>query len=549
MNVLEYTPDQIRNLSDREFEHLAVELLKLQALDRQVNQLFYYHPVNERAKTIHTSTDRMLGVGGGNGSSKTDSCLVELVIRATGQVPPSLRDVYPREKLRGPIRARVVVESLTTTLYPIILPKLQWQQWSGVSEPGGEKGHWGWIPKHCLAGGEWSKSWTDRLRLLKVLYRDPDDFTKIIGESLIQFMSYDQDPTDFASGDLHFVLHDEPPRYEIWRENRARIMRVDGTALVAMTWPDDPSINVDWILDELYDKAQQGTKGIGWVTLYTTENPHLNQDAVAFQAKQMSAHERQTRIYGQPIRMSNRVHPLFTDTTRQWCVECKEDVIRNEAGKCGNCSGRVIAFNHVVPCVAVQTYPIVVGLDPHPRKPHCLGWYQITPNDDIHQIHELEVDGGPAEVWAAVQRVEHDYQWKYIHRLIDPNMGRSPSDARRELTWQEAFEQVGLVCDLAEDSDVGRRTLDEYLQPDVRLEAPRFLVDPRCEKTIYQFKRFLWDDYKRGNEHDLKQRPKDKHADFPTLAKYVVNSSPTFRGLQQIGAVYSRQWERGAYGY
>ena len=75
------------------------------------------------------------------------------------------------------------------------------------------------------------------------------------------------------------------------------------------------------------------------------------------------------------------------------------------------------------------------------------------------------------------------------------------------------------------------------------------MVDPRCDKTIFQLKRFLWDDYKRGNEHDLKQKPKSKHSDFPTLLKYIVNSSPTFRSLAQLNAVYHRPGVRTAVGY
>ena len=265
------------------------------------------------ARQVHLTNCRTVGIGGGNGSSKTETALVELLIRATGQIPLSLKGVYPREKLRGPIQCRVVVESITTTLVNIILPKLQWWRWNGVSTPGGDKGHWGWIPKHHLIAGEWSKSWSEKYRTLRLYYRDTDT-GNILGESTIQFMSYDQDAEDFASGDYHFILHDEPPKESIWNENLARVMRVDGTMFVAMTWPDDPAIPVDWLY-ELYEKAQQHDPSIEWYNLVTTDNPNLNQTAIAERSAQMSLTVRMARIYGQPIRMSNRVHPLFTDRT------------------------------------------------------------------------------------------------------------------------------------------------------------------------------------------------------------------------------------------
>lgn len=542
-------PATLKHLNDEALLKLASQLLEVQSHDRQENQLRYYKAVSPLARQVHTSVCKTLGIGGGNGSSKTDSALAEMVIRATGQIPLSLKDDYPREKLRGPIACRVVCESLTTTLVPIILPKLQYYKWAGVDRPGGQRGHWGWIPKSCLIKGDWQKSWDDRRRILRVLYRNPDKPDRIEGESMIQFMSYDQDPSDFASGDFHFILHDEPPRYDIWRENRARVMRVDGTLMLAMTWPDDPSIPVDWIFDEIYEKAQSGDKDVQWLTLYTTDNPNLNQDAVGERAKQMSLTERQARIYGAPIRLGNRVHPTFTEATRYWCFGCKEMAIRDDKGECAQCHNRVIAFSHVHPCKAETTYPAVFLLDPHPRKPHAMSWVQIDPNDDWQTIHELECDEGPDVVWQKVQAIEQEYGWNQVTRLMDPNMGKSPSDTTRETTWQDSFAQAGLVCDLADDGEAGRKTIDTMLEPDAHLERPRWTIDPRCTKTIYQMRRYLWDDFKRQAERDQKQRPKDRHSDFPTLYKYLANSQPTFRGLKQIGHVYCRPQPERTSGY
>jgi hypothetical protein len=85
---------------------------------------------------------------------------------------------------------------------------------------------------------------------------------------------------------------------------------------------------------------------------------------------------------------------------------------------------------------------------------------------------------------------------------------------------------------------VGRRVFNEYLQPDPVTKQPRYRVDPRCVQTIYQLKRYAWDDFKRSADKGQKQRTKAKHDDFPTMLKYLVNSAPSFRGLQQRGATY-----------
>jgi hypothetical protein len=491
---------------------------------------------------------KTIGIGGGNGAGKTDHALVEVVIRATGQVPESLKDIYPRAKLRGPIRGRVICESLTTTLSPIILPKLQWWQWSGIGYPGSDQGHWGWIPKSCLVGGEWSKSWTEKTRLLRLLYRDTDNPERVLGESIIQFMSYDQDPSDFASGDCHIILHDEPPKYDIWRESRARVMRVDGTMLLSMTWPDNPAIPVDWIFDEVYDKARDGGT-IEWINIFTTENPHLNQAAVGQRASEMSEAERSVRIYGQPIRFSNRVHPLFTSEQRWWCPRCGEEVIADDGSKCFKCKyPDIFTFCHVSPISVVREWPVIFALDPHPRKPHMMMWCQIDPSDDVGIIRTADVAGGCEDVRDKVQEIESECGWHSIRRIIDPNMARSPSGSTRDLTWQDEFARVGIDCDLAIDSDPGRARINDYLKPDGRTKRPRIIFDPGCDNAITQMKRYVWDDY-RSMTRDIKQVPKAKYDDYPTMLKYVMNSDPNFRDLRDLGRVYHRFEARSTLGY
>src|SRR6185295_15354002 len=355
-------------------------------------------------------------------------------------VPESLKATYPRQKLRGPIRMRVVCESITNTLEQVILPKLKWMQWSGLAPQGGEQGHWGWIPKHCLLQGDWSKSYNTRLRTLTVIYYNPDT-GKPEGHSFIQFMSYDQDASDFASGDVNYCLHDEPPKYPIWKENRARVMRAGkgSTILVSMTWPDNPALPVDWIFDEIYDKGLPGPDkdpDTEVINIFSTMNKHLDQDSVAQRSAEMSKMERDTRIYGLPIRFSNRIHPDFTDQDKTWCFECGKIVILSSKGECAEChSTYVCQYNHVENLVVKPTYPCICLLDPHPRKPHFLAWIQVTPNEDYEVVATRQVPGGAEDVRDAVREVETLMQHSRVIRLMDPNMGASNSGADRDLTW------------------------------------------------------------------------------------------------------------------
>jgi len=523
-------------MGDEEFKGVLSTYLTNIRNDRMENQILYYEPASDKALEVHRSTAKICGIGGGNGSGKTETALLEIVMLATGVIPDSLADIPEiQQKQRGPVKCRVICESLTTVLHPIILPKLKWWEWTGISRPGGAKGHYGWIPRDCLIGGEWDKSWSEKLRMLRVLYRNPDNPDEVQGESTIQFMSKDQDPTDFASGDFHFVLFDEPSTYAIWRENEARTMRVNGRLMLAMTWPDDPSIPVDWLFTEIYDKAQPGpnkSKEVDWFNIWTTENKNLDQDAVGAQALNWSDAVRDVRIYGKPIRFSNRIHPLFTPNSDWWCFPCGKTISPMD-GKCSCGSKSILAFTHVGPFEPQASWPTVWVLDPHPRKPHMFAWIQVGPDDDWWVIREGIVEGDPTAVREYVDRVESDLGLGIARRLIDPNMGRSPASSSRGVTWQDEFDKVGLVTDLADSSEVGRSRVNEMLIPDSVSRRPRLMINSLCTQMVFQMGRFVWDDYRQSLEKSQKQKPKEKHDDFPAILRYFANSEPSFYNLRE----------------
>src|SRR3990167_456854 len=551
MDLQSLRPDEISNLPQDQFEALFRTAVSISEQDRKESQIMFLKPVSAKAQQFHESKGHVVAAGGGNGSAKTSTMLTEVIMCATGVFPYVQRHLI-EQKFRGPIQCRVTVESLTTVLEPIILPKLQWFRWSGVDRPGGIKGHWGIVPKSCLIDGEWDRSYTNRLRMLRILCRDPHNPEKVLGESTIQFMSIDQDSTDFASGDFHIVAHDEPPPLSIWRENEARTMRVDGRMLLAMTWPDDPAIAVDWLYDEVYEPGRSGSDPtITWIELWTTENPHLKQEAVAAQAQKWSQEITNVRIYGKPIRFSNRIHPEFSDNSKTWCFPCGKAVVKIPGIKpaCGYCgSDYIVNYNHVEEFDHSRTWPTVFLLDPHPRKPHMWLHVQIDPADDWWIAAEGKLDGDCVEVKREVERIEKEFGFYVAQRLSDPNMMASPSGQRRDVTWQDEFASAGLYCDLANDIDVGRQRINQLLKPDPDTMRPRIKVHPRCKDTIYMMNRYSCGEFSKNVDRDQKQTPKDRNDDYPTLLKYLANSEPVFRFLRGGAQVLKRSGQRtGSY--
>jgi len=537
IDITKLSAHELCKLPNDAFRSVLEQLCDLQAADRKENQLLYYRPASEQARKVHLSDAKYIGVGGGNRSSKTETCLAELIACATGVIPNDVPEI--RKHFRGPINCRIVVESLTTTLHQTILPKLKWWVWTGLPPHGGDKGHWGWVPKMNLIDGSWERSWSQQYRTLRLRCTDPDQPERYLGESTIQFMSHDQDPTDFASGEFHIILHDEPTTYAIWTEDQARTMSVNGRMFIAMTWPDDPAIAVDWIFDEIYERGVRGPQKSpqhDWFELSTRQNVNLDQEAVRSQASNWSATMQAVRMEGKPIRFSNRIHPLFTDVEHYWSFAAGKEITPMLVGDRLVCpetrSSNIVEYNHVIETKPSHRWPTVFLIDPHPRKPHMFCWIQIDPNDDYFVVWEEQIDGTANEVWDLVQNVETSFSMQIFARLIDPNMGLAPSNAaRRGWTWQEEFDEAGLRCDLADDSDVGRGRINEYLAPDPMTYRPRFFISSDCHQSIFQMKRYAWDEHKRTLERDLKQKPKAKNDDYPTLFKYHHNFLPTFRGL------------------
>jgi hypothetical protein len=315
-------------------------------------------------------------------------------------------------------------------------------------------------------------------------------------------------------------------------------MRGDGRLFLPMTWQDDAGVEVDWIYDKVYDPGMDDNDpSVAWVVLNSFDNPHLPQDRVAARAAQMSDEERRIRIEGDNLRFSNLIHPLFTDRDKVWCFNCDDDTILindpdTETPVCSKCHQHdVEPFCHVSEFDPHPTWPTVFIIDPHPRKPHMFQWVQVDPYDDLWQIAEGQLDEEPVKVAEMCARIEDELNLHIARRLIDPNMGASPCGVSREKTWQTEFDAVGLSCELADDSGVGRSRLNEYLKCDPNTRRPRFNIHSRCNLTILQMKRYMWDNFKADLQRDQKQVPKPKHDDFPNNLKYLVNSDPLFKTL------------------
>lgn len=530
-DVARLTPEELAVVPQEELWAVAATLQRRRVEVQQERQLLLYEPASSEARRMHESRAREIVIAAGNRSGKTDMALVELVIAMTGIVPYALESTYPREKIRPPIRARVCCQSFTTTLHPVIFPKLQWWEWNGPGEPGGSRGHWGWIPQEMLKGRDWSKAWSEKYRTLS-----------LSNGSTCQFFSYDQPAEDHSGASCHVVLHDEGPPQATYRENRLRTLDVGGRCYIAFTPPDDERMSWDaaWVFDALYEKGQPGPgkdPDIDAFTLNTEDNRVLSPQDVQAISKGLTPAQREVRLHGRFMHLTGRIYPLYTERERWWCLMCAAEVLV-EGGACLECgTASATPYTHwVEPFAIPEGWPVVYVLDPHPRKPHAMAWFAISPADQVYEVGELEVDGDPATVRDRVEQLERQHGWQVVLRLIDPNMGQSPSGMRRGITVRDEFDGVGLRCRLANDNRMTARTrLRQWLQPDGRTSEPRLQVFQTCPRTNYQMQRYVWDQWSRWGEGEKNPKPipRDLHDDFPTILGYLANENPSYAWLAQ----------------
>jgi len=347
---------QLRALAPKKRAALEAELARWIRRDAQANQLVYYRPVNADAMALHRSVALEFGIQGGNKSGKTALMLAEAVIQMTGVVPIALSVCatcrqpmakgreggwdhapadghagvlrYPVEKLRPPIRVRLVVTSNVNAWDENLKPKLQYSQWNGrLNEhglPGDPRcGHWGLIPQRFLLNGSWGDSWSERHRKL-TLNLHGDGGTEP-GSTLV-VMSHIQALEDFNQGSYHLVVEDEIPPEEIHRANKFRTLEVGGRILTGGTPPDERAgaVAAAWFYDQILAPGLEGANPdtVGAVALWTEHNRTLDASAVAALAEGLSPDERRARMRGESLHLAGVIVRGFTEKPRLWCFAC-----------------------------------------------------------------------------------------------------------------------------------------------------------------------------------------------------------------------------------
>ena len=221
--------------------------------------LYNYVP-SEKQKQFQSMKNKDRLYIGGNRSGKSLGSTIEAIWWLTHTHP------Y-RKTPEGPVRGRVVAVDFLNGVDKIILPLYKQ-----------------WLPKKYLIDGSWEASYSRERHVLT-----------LNNGSFVEFMSQDQDLDKFAGSSRHFIHFDEECPKSVFLECLARLVDTNGDWWMSQT----PVAGMEWIFDDIYIPAKEGTKDIGIVEASMEDNPSLTKEAIDRYMSQLSEEEQLIRKHGQ----------------------------------------------------------------------------------------------------------------------------------------------------------------------------------------------------------------------------------------------------------
>lgn len=385
---------------------------------------------------------------------------------------------------------------------------------------------WKLVPKHRIRYGKFDviNGFTNRKLLLD-------------NGSLAIFKSYDQKRESFQGDDVDGILDDEEPPFEIFQEQKMRLIDRDGEMIISMTSLKGITDLIETIFDghdviesqhapligRVLPRVAQ-KNGVKFYFLWSEENKHINQNRLIAESKLMTQDEILCRMYGVPVNLAGKIYMSFS---RDPHVISLDDVPEQ-----GN-----------------QLWNI---LDPHDRKPWAITWELVNKNGSCYQVDEypnrnfieMSFDDKTYEEYAEIIRIKEQAireRFKIsgnTKRIIDPNFGNKTVQlAKRQggqskTTPKEEMARLGFKyndgIDALEAGHLEVRKWLHWVKRDGQLVvAPLLYICDNCTNTISHMSRYSRKDTS-GADGDIKDTvgPMDKYKDFCDNKRYFVMANP-----------------------
>jgi len=392
-------------------------------------------------------------------------------------------------RMTPPIAARIVCTSFVDGIEKVILPELN-----------------KWMPKKYLLPD--NRSYNRQTRIFR-----------LNNGSTIDLMSYDQDIQAFSGATRQFIWQDEHGKQEVYNENKARL-RGSGPRFFLGTLT--PLLGMTWEFGDIYEERRKGTiavfRGSTWDNRDNIENIEEYVDTLT---KGLSEAEKKARLYGDFVALTGLLYPTFD-----------HDV------------------HTIQPFAIPRDWPRYNVCDPHDRKPFALGWYTVSPINDVYfydewppePFHKLTSCDKTPKDYATLIRLKEGKD-KIIRRIIDPNFGKAPK-ATSGTTVIYEFDQYGLHFDGADDNmAAGHLKVRDYLEYDKTRKVsstnkPKVFFFNTLQNFIYGMTHYI---------AEGETNPKYQYKDFADLVRYALIDNPQYINPKDKPFIQTK--ERGISGY
>lgn len=327
------------------------------------------------------------------------------------------------------------------------------------------------------------------------------------------FFTFDQEHDQAESITLNWAIIDEPMPHRLWGALKTRF-RFGGIIFFFLT----PLAGASWMDDELEIAGRLGVDV--FVRQGDTEEaciehgvrgflPHASIEAMF---KDFDESELTARKTGSYLHLAGRIYKHYRPEFHE--ISEIPDYHKDAWEK--------------------NEFTLYNIMDPHDRKPFCLGWYAVFKNEDVicvaewpdeswppfHKIKDCPLV--PSDYAALIKGTEECIGKPADVRLIDPNFGATPTFATKTTTVEE-FAKEGLHYRFPPDTLEGghikvKGLLGEPGNPEKPIRSKIYFLN-HCRNHSYGMVHYGWKENK-DEAKGLGEKPELQFKDFPDLVRY-----------------------------
>lgn len=469
----------------------------------------------DAAVDVHACEANIIGVSGGNQSSKTTTCTIEDMIKACRVIPDSLKGIYPESKLpkKKFNRIRVICEDYQNGILKHNLPNLM-----------------RWTPRSYLVDGRWERSWSAEKMQLTLIH--PEE--KVMCAT-IELMTNNAEVGTFQGPPIDRVRYDEEPREDIFDENLLRFVTSDHLDIAfGMT----PTQGLSWVYDRLWNKDvdMTGKNTIRWFQLCSISNPKANLNTLREICKNIKRYdELKMRLLGEWISLSGLIYGSYFK--RRVHVIAPEKLglgpglymdCRCASARYGDLSVDIQDLPHDPYC-PFMLYVAFLGLDPHEVKATAATIVTVNRDDEVFVDRCYKGDKTLKEVKNDLTGLLRNY--RYSFGKVDPHCDSDRTAFDNINAWKILTRGENPIPNLRKADaykgsilagvDVIRQMLSGRSESEPRL---RIVDRPENQELIHSFRTLQRDTYANEDHRGAKDAIAEGKHDHHAALRYILQS-------------------------